>query len=430
MVLRYDLPPVAYEDSLTQSQCLVRNKDTGSVFQENHQVQLKQVIKKLLWVTYLKLTGNYAGLSADIVPPDAPKAVIITAGGNLGGAIMSIPLIEAARERWPKTHLAVVANTQAGADIIKFTGLGDSHHVAPAVVLDKSLFHTGYRAMKTELRSFKKTLSKLQPEVLIDNHNYGIARLMLDLNIPTRIGHVGVTPNAEVLTWDDFYNIKVPCHQGLNWLAAYADLAKSFDGVLNHYPSIIVDSASRDWATKMLREAGLRDNQKAIAVQAGVWQVQDFKQWPIASLVKTCSDLWSKEKIAPVVFGTPGQEDVFAIIKAELPPEANPINMIGRTTSAEFACLLSVCAATLANDSGIMHLSAAVGTPTIAIYGMTNPEITWCYGSDPKHRIVRRPDISPCYGLHDHLIQACEDRPCLSGINHDIVTSTIRDVMN
>src|SRR3990170_4362619 len=78
---------------------------------------------------------------------DAPKAVIVSTGGNLGGAIISLPLIGAARKRWPKAHLAVISNTRHGAEIVKFAGLGDSHHGIPSWTLVNSFINSRLTAV-------------------------------------------------------------------------------------------------------------------------------------------------------------------------------------------------------------------------------------------------------------------------------------------
>ncbi len=55
---------------------------------------------------------------------------------------------------------------------------------------------------------------------------------------------------------------------------------------------------------------------------------------------------------------------------------AGAIAMAGETTLVELVALLSRCRVVLANDSGGMHLAAAVGTKVVAVFGMTDPRIT------------------------------------------------------
>ncbi len=68
---------------------------------------------------------------------------------------------------------------------------------------------------------------------------------------------------------------------------------------------------------------------------------------------------------------------------------AGAFNLAGETTLAELAALLSCAKVVVANDSGGMHLAAAVGAPVVAIFGLTDPAITGPLGKG--HRILQAP---------------------------------------
>jgi ADP-heptose:LPS heptosyltransferase len=72
-----------------------------------------------------------------------------------------------------------------------------------------------------------------------------------------------------------------------------------------------------------------------------------------------------------------------------------PINLAGKTDLAQLAELYRRCALLITNDSGPMHIAAAVGTPVVAIFGPTDPALTGPYG---KQHVVLRAGIpcSPC----------------------------------
>jgi ADP-heptose:LPS heptosyltransferase len=63
----------------------------------------------------------------------------------------------------------------------------------------------------------------------------------------------------------------------------------------------------------------------------------------------------------------------------------------GGTTLPQFAALLAACQFVLCNDSGGMHLAAAVGTPVVAVFGVTDAARTGPLGSE--HTVVRREDV-------------------------------------
>ena len=75
------------------------------------------------------------------------------------------------------------------------------------------------------------------------------------------------------------------------------------------------------------------------------------------------------------------------------------VNLIGRTDLRQLAGILGRCAAFVSNDSGAMHLAAAVGLPVTAIFGPTNERVTAPLGD---HDVI----------LHDVFCRPCMLRDC------------------
>lgn len=71
-------------------------------------------------------------------------------------------------------------------------------------------------------------------------------------------------------------------------------------------------------------------------------------------------------------------------------------NLIGRTTLKELMEILSMCEVVVSNDSGIMHLSASLKVPTVAIFGPTNREKTSIWDVTPNIVVQNPPKCSPC----------------------------------
>ena len=93
-------------------------------------------------------------------------------------------------------------------------------------------------------------------------------------------------------------------------------------------------------------------------------------------------------------------------------------NFAGGTTLREFIELAAACEIYLTNDSGAMHISSALGVPTVAIFGATNAEATGPTGA--HSRIVREPvECSPC------LLRECPiDHRCMTRVAVDRVVET------
>jgi heptosyltransferase-2 len=72
------------------------------------------------------------------------------------------------------------------------------------------------------------------------------------------------------------------------------------------------------------------------------------------------------------------------------------VNLCGETSLGVAMAVIERCSMFVTNDSGLMHLAAALGVPTVAVFGSTDPVATGPRGSHT--RIVRRPvDCAPCF---------------------------------
>jgi len=72
------------------------------------------------------------------------------------------------------------------------------------------------------------------------------------------------------------------------------------------------------------------------------------------------------------------------------------VSLAGRTTILQLAALLKRCQLYIGNDNGIMHAAAAVGTPVIAFFGLTNP-LTWGPRGSGHTIFYKGIDCSPCF---------------------------------
>jgi len=123
-----------------------------------------------------------------------------------------------------------------------------------------------------------------------------------------------------------------------------------------------------------------------------------------------------------VIFGTGEEADVCAHIAEAIGPRA--VSLAGQTTLPLFAALLGACDAVVCNDSGGMHLAAAVGTRVVAIFGLTDPSKTGPMGSG--HRILTGDASRTSRNISRH---SAEARVVLESIHPDSVLSALLEVL-
>src|SRR6266852_1449122 len=177
--------------------------------------------------------------------------------------------------------------------------------------------------------------------------------------------------------------------------------------------------ATRSASLKLL-EAGSRPNAVRLAIGAGA-SYGSAKCWPPDRFASAINLLLQNTDADVILFGTPGESQVADAIVRDL--KRAPINLTGKTAIAELPALLSQCHLFLGNDSGAMHVAAAVGLPVVAIFGPTDPEGT--APVTPRVTIVQqKPYCSPCF-----LRRCPTDHRCMTAVTPVMVESALTSAL-
>lgn len=144
----------------------------------------------------------------------------------------------------------------------------------------------------------------------------------------------------------------------------------------------------RESVDTLLRTEGVAPNDPLLAVNLGTtWET---KRWPPHRFAEVLQQIAGTARV--VLIGSAAEVSLVSALPAALPV----INLVGKTTILELGALLEKCGACLTADSGPMHIAAAVGTPTVALFGPTDPTRHQPYGTG--HRVIEKPiSCRPCY---------------------------------
>ena len=151
------------------------------------------------------------------------------------------------------------------------------------------------------------------------------------------------------------------------------------------------------------------------------------KRWPLSNFIRLIEAIIQHTPYQVALVG--GKEDKLdaALIQSVLP---EVINTVGCFSLGETAALLTRCQLLIANDSGPLHLGAAIGTPTIGLFGPTTPDQFFPY-RQPQHRyLYKKLSCSPCYrfggGLWQYLPR-CSKAYCMEEIKVNDVLNLVLD---
>ncbi|MDB5327084.1 MAG: lipopolysaccharide heptosyltransferase, partial [Phycisphaerales bacterium] len=137
------------------------------------------------------------------------------------------------------------------------------------------------------------------------------------------------------------------------------------------------------------------------------------KRWPVEYFAGLVEPLQRELGLRSVMAGSPA-EAIFSL--------PGSLNVAGKTNLKQLVALLEGASLVVANDSGPMHIAAALGRPLVTLFGPTNPVRTGPFG---RPETVLQLDLvcRPCYSRH------CGHQSCLRWITVDHVMAMARTMV-
>jgi lipopolysaccharide heptosyltransferase II len=159
-------------------------------------------------------------------------------------------------------------------------------------------------------------------------------------------------------------------------------------------------------ARELLNEFGVKSGSPLVLLCPGSVNSR-AKRWP-AERYADLSDQFVESGATVALIGSPGEREVSEKVCAY--GRHQSIMLTGKTSVAEVTALISIADLLVTNDTGPAHIGTALGTPTIVIFGPTNPLTTRPFG--PSGVVIRHPpDCAPC------MLRDCPiDHRCMTAI--------------
>jgi heptosyltransferase-2 len=325
---------------------------------------------------------------------------ILVRGTNwLGDAVMAIPALEAVRRRWPKAEIAILARPGI-AELYRGQPFADR-----VMIFDHSGRHAGVfgrERLASELRGEKFNIA------LLLQNAFEAAWIAWRAGIPQRIGYAR---DARRLLLTQAFEVPqsgdAPAHEAYYYLELLRRV-----GWVSELPQVEridlrIAKEARDRTEDILLRAGARRGAIRVAMAPGA-QYGSAKCWPAERFAEVADGLAADFDCDVIVFGTAAEKEIAERIGSRM--RHKPVLLAGETSLADLPGLLSACQLFIGNDSGAMHVAAAVGLPVVAIFGPTDPA-----GTSPVTRsldLIRHPvTCSPCF------LRACPvDHRCMTRI--------------
>jgi heptosyltransferase-2 len=339
--------------------------------------------------------------------PERVRRILARQVNWLGDAVLTLPALEALQRRFPRAAIALLARGWVG-------GLFEGHPAVRRVIeLPRGggpIGLWGRWRMGYALREQRFDLAVVFP------NSFDAALVPWIARIPRRVGYA--TESRGWLLTDPLPRPRsVP---GRHQAERYLDIVRALgaEGRANlHLP---VSAVAGERALALLTSSGIDGTAPLVAVGPGSIY-GGAKRWPAERFAAVADALAERHGARILLVGSAREGAILAQVASRMRQPVH--NLGGRTDLVTLAGVLARTCLLLCNDSGAMHLGAAVGVPVVAVFGPTDADATAPLGGG--HRIVREPvPCSPC------LLRECPiDHRCMRGLSVERVLQEARHVL-
>jgi heptosyltransferase II len=359
-----------------------------------------------------------------------PRRILVRGVNWLGDAVMTTPALLRLREKFPAAHITLLTAEKLKDLWLHHPALNETISFAPG----ESVFSVGKR-----LRAGKFDLALVLP-----NSPRSALEVFL-AGIPRRIGHARpwrnffltqtVTPRADavnmrkrsvgeirnLISEHSTFNIQHPkipqsAHQIFEYLNLAAALGANPEPLT---PQLFVTPEEIETAKKKF---GLKKiNRPIIGLNPGA-EYGPAKRWPVEKFIAAAGEIQQRTNCVWLIFGGNADANTTAQIESAIGSRQSAINLAGQTSLRELMALLKFCRVLLTNDTGPMHVAAALGTPVVVPFGSTSPELTGpgLPGDARNHLLKSDAPCAPCF------LRECPiDFRCMNSISVERVVEAV-----
>ena len=314
------------------------------------------------------------------IKPERIQRLLIRSANWIGDAVMTTPAVQAIRKGFPNAHISLLAKPWVAPVFEK------SDHIDRLLIYDGERRHKGFFGKFRLARDLEQY--DFDAAILLQNA-FEAALISFLAEIPIRIGY---SRDARRL----LLTHAVPCtneiktkHQTEYYLNILRRIGIESD---NRSLYLNLNQNDRFRAKKILSEQHLSLDDKIIGINPGA-TYGPAKQWPPDRFARLADRIHAFTGVRIIIFGGPGDQKLGQEISEKM--RHRPLDLSGKTSLGEAMALIEKCDLFITNDSGLMHVAAALDVPLVAVFGSTNSVATGPLGSHSRVVQATLP-CSPC----------------------------------
>jgi heptosyltransferase-3 len=316
--------------------------------------------------------------------PKEIRSILLIQLGDIGDVVLTTPTLRTLRQNFPASNLVVVTRERSKELLEDSPWVS---HVVPIKKKDRNLaleiafqirFFSRLRKNSFDAAIELRTGTRGAILSCLSGARYRIGRYADDGKLwRNRVFTHLVRPKNELSQYS--------AEHSLNILAPFNVTIES------RKPELFVSSEKQKRADIILRREGVYIGDPIIAIQPfALWK---YKEWGVNKYIKLIDFIGTEYGFPILITGTAEERKRAEEIANRC--RVNVRNLAGKTSIGEYAALLKACSLLIGGDSGGIHVAAAVGTPTLSIFGPSSA-LNWAPKGSKHHVIHKDWSCVPC----------------------------------
>jgi ADP-heptose:LPS heptosyltransferase len=307
-----------------------------------------------------------------------PRNILVIDFGQLGDVVLSLPALRAIRQRFPKARITVAVG-KPGAEVVDLSGNADE-----TLIVDRVALRDGFKPLSI-FRVFKivKDVRQRKFDFVIDLHSLSETNLLgFFSGAPKRL--YSRRPGRSLDYLSNFHP-RPPVetdHRKRHLIDRYLDVLIPLEiEKADRLPTLKTRPADDASLERILRKAKAEAGAPLVGLFPGAGHPS--RRWPLQQFASLADYLIRNDQLKVLVFVGPEERAFVKEIRQQFPPS---IIVLEHLNIPQLAAAQARLAAFVSNDTGPMHIAAAVGTPVVLLLDKRAPESYLPQGD--RHRVI------------------------------------------
>jgi ADP-heptose:LPS heptosyltransferase len=309
-----------------------------------------------------------------------PRNILIIDFGQLGDVVMSLPALRAAREKFPFARITVAVG-KPGGEIVRMSGYADA-----VIEVDRVAMRDGFKPLSiVRIFDVVKDVRARQFDFVIDLHSFAETNVLGFLSGAPR--RLFARRRGRSLDFLANFRPAPPIEEDnrlRHQVDRYLDVLRPLDITeASRVPRLATTVRDNREIDKLLFKSKADAGTPLVGLFPGAGH--ESRRWPLEKFAQLADSLSRNDSVRPIVFVGPEEANIVSEIRAAFPSSAV---VLDRLSIRQLASVQARLAVFVSNDTGPLHIAAAVGAPIVLLLDERAPD-SYIPLSEPRSVIQR-----------------------------------------